>query len=147
MATKCKPQSWVLFTKFIAYRKLSHFNTPLTIQLTLYLINIMNDYLNSVIKQFDYYKSLAEKTFEQLPEDKLFWKYNNESNSIGILVNHITGNMLSRWTDFLNSDGEKEWRNRDSEFEDLIKSKEELLSKWNNARLNSIFQNDISRIF
>ena len=113
----------------------------------LYLINIMNDYLNSVIKQFDYYKSLAEKTFEQLPEDKLFWKYNNESNSIGILVNHITGNMLSRWTDFLNSDGEKEWRNRDSEFEDLIKSKEELLSKWNNARLNSIFQNDISRIF
>ena len=55
--------------------------------------------------------------------------------------------MLSRWTDFLNSDGEKEWRNRDSEFEDLIKSKEELLSKWNNARLNSIFQNDISRIF
>jgi hypothetical protein len=44
----------------------------------------MNDYLNSVIKQFDYYKSLAEKTFEQLPEDKLFWKYNNESNSIGM---------------------------------------------------------------
>ena len=107
----------------------------------------MNDYLNSVIKQFEYYKSLAEKTFEQLPENKLFLKYNNESNSIGILVNHISGNMLSRWTDFLNSDGEKEWRNRDSEFEDLIKSKEELLSKWNNARLNSIFQNDISRIF
>ena len=56
----------------------------------------MNDYLNSVIKQFEYYKSLAEKTFEQLPEDKLFWKYNNESNSIGILVNHISGNMISR---------------------------------------------------
>ena len=112
----------------------------------------MNDYLNSVIKQFEYYKSLAEKTFEQLPEDKLFWKYNNESNSIGILVNHISGNMLSRWTDFLNSDGEKEWRNRDREFEDLIKSKEELLSKWNNAwkclfkTLKSLNEDDLNKI-
>lgn len=112
----------------------------------------MNDYLNSVIKQFEYYKSLAENTFEQLPEDKLFWKYNNESNSIGILVNHISGNMLSRWTDFLNSDGEKEWRNRDSEFEDLIKSKEELLSKWNNAwkclfdTLKSLNEDDLNKI-
>jgi hypothetical protein len=93
----------------------------------------MNDYLNSVKKQFEYYKMLAEKTFDQLPEEKLFWKFNNESNSIGIIVTHLSGNMLSRWTDFLNSDGEKEWRNRDAEFEDLINSKVELLSKWDNA--------------
>ena len=112
----------------------------------------MNDYLTSVIKQFEYYKALAEKTFEQLPEEKLFWKYNNESNSIGILVNHISGNMLSRWTDFLSSDGEKEWRNRDSEFEDLIKSKEELLSKWNNAwkclfdTLKGLNEDDLNKI-
>src|SRR5690554_3669344 len=88
------------------------------------------NYLDSVVKQFRYYKLLSEKTFDQLEEQDLFWQYNEESNSIAIIVNHLWGNMLSRWTDFLHTDGEKEWRNRDLEFEDVISSKAELDQKW-----------------
>ena len=74
---------------------------------------------------------LGEKTFSQVDDEGLFWQYNEDSNSIATLVKHLWGNMLSRWTDFLNSDGEKEWRNRDAEFENTIKTKEELLANWN----------------
>lgn len=88
------------------------------------------NYLDSVIKQFRYYKLLSEKTFDQLEEPDLFWQYNEDSNSIAIIVNHLWGNMLSRWTDFLTSDGEKEWRNRDMEFEQVITSRAELDQKW-----------------
>jgi hypothetical protein len=73
---------------------------------------------------------LGEETFAQLSEEELFWQYNAESNSVAVMVNHLWGNMLSRWTDFLSSDGEKEWRNRDAEFEDLIKTREQLDEKW-----------------
>ena len=73
-----------------------------------------SDYIESVKKQFEYYKMLGEKTFDQVSEDQLFWQYNAESNSIAIIVKHLCGNMLSRWTDFLTSDGEKEWRQRDA---------------------------------
>ena len=89
------------------------------------------DYLYSVAKQFDYYKILGEKTFIQLSEDDLFWQHNKESNTIAVIVNHLSGNMKSRWTDFLTSDGEKEWRERDLEFEDVIKTEVEMLDKWN----------------
>lgn len=88
-------------------------------------------YLESVIKQFEYYKMLGEKTIARLPDDKLFWQYNSGSNSIAVIVNHLHGNMMSRWTDFLTTDGEKEWRNRDEEFEDHITNREELQKKWN----------------
>ncbi len=87
-------------------------------------------YLNSVKKQFEYYKALGERTFAQLTDEELLWQYNIESNSIAIIVNHLWGNMLSRWTDFLTVDGEKEWRNRDMEFEPLIKTRDELEIKW-----------------
>ncbi|WP_026754693.1 DUF1572 family protein [Sediminibacter sp. Hel_I_10] len=88
------------------------------------------EYLNSVKKQFTYYKALGEKTFVQLEDNDFFWQYNAQSNSIAIIVNHLWGNMTSRWTDFLISDGEKEWRERDLEFDDIIKTKAELLEKW-----------------
>jgi len=100
-----------------------------------------NDYLQSSIKQFEYYKFLGEKAIAQLPDDKLFWQYNESSNSIAIIVQHLWGNMLSRWTDFLTTDGEKEWRDRDAEFESVITTKEELLNKWNegwDCLLNSL---------
>src|SRR3954468_18812860 len=90
-----------------------------------------NDYLESVRKQFEYYKSLGEKTFAQVSDDKLFWQYNEDSNSIATIVKHLWGNMLSRWTDFLTTDGEKEWRQRDSEFENDLTSKEQVLELWN----------------
>ncbi|MGO3182591.1 MAG: DUF1572 family protein [Aequorivita sp.] len=89
------------------------------------------EYLQSVRKQFEYYKSLGEKTFDQLDDAHLFWQFNDASNSIAIIVNHLWGNMKSRWTDFLTSDGEKEWRERELEFESVIQSREELLTKWN----------------
>lgn len=90
-------------------------------------------YLPGAKKQFEFYKSLGDKTIEQIAEEKLFWQYNEESNSIAIIVKHLWGNMLSRWTDFLTTDGEKDWRNRDAEFDNDIKSKEELIAKWNEA--------------
>ena len=88
-------------------------------------------YLSSVIKQFEYYKMLGEKAMMQVPDEALFWQYNDECNSIAVIVNHIGGNMLSRFTDFLITDGEKSWRNRDAEFEKTFSSREELMAHWN----------------
>jgi len=112
------------------------------------------NYLNSTKKQFEYYKILGEKTFSQLQEKDLFWQQNEQSNSIAIIVNHLWGNMQSRWTDFLTSDGEKDWRNRDLEFENVIHTKKQLLQKWNEGwqtlfeALNSINQENFdSEIF
>ena len=104
------------------------------------------------LKRFQYYKNIADQTFEQLEEPQLFWQYNPESNSIATIVKHISGNMISRWTNFLTEDGEKEWRNRDAEFENDIQSKAEMLEMWekgwlvlfdalnqvNDANINSI---------
>ncbi len=110
------------------------------------------EFLSSAIKQFEYYKLLGEKTIAQLPEDKLVWQYNAESNSIATIVKHLSGNMQSRWTDFLTTDGEKEWRKRDGEFENDIKSKKEVLEIWNQGweclfnALNSITENDYDKL-
>src|SRR5690606_15783037 len=87
-------------------------------------------YLSSAIKQFEYYKMLGEKAMNQLPDEALFWQYNQESNSIAVIVNHITGNMMSRFTDFLTTDGEKAWRNRDAEFENNFADRNALLDQW-----------------
>ncbi|MFD0861633.1 DUF1572 domain-containing protein [Sungkyunkwania multivorans] len=89
-----------------------------------------SNYLESVLKQFHYYKLLGDKTIERLSEEDIHWQYNEESNSVAIIVKHIVGNMLSRWTNFLTEDGEKEWRHRDQEFEDSYKDKKELLQAW-----------------
>ncbi|UKB84817.1 DUF1572 domain-containing protein [Chryseobacterium sp. MEBOG06] len=82
------------------------------------------------VKRFEYYKSLGDKTFDQLTEEQIFWKYNEESNSIAVIVKHIAGNMLSRWTNFLTEDGEKPWRSRDEEFVDSFKTKKDVLDYW-----------------
>ena len=75
------------------------------------------DYLKSAKQQFQYYKQLGDKTMAQLSDEQLYWQYNEASNSIAIMVNHLWGNMMSRWTDFLTTDGEKDFRKRDQEFE------------------------------
>ncbi len=82
------------------------------------------------IKRFEYYKSLGDKTFGQLSEEQIFWQYNEESNSIAVIVKHIAGNMLSRWTHFLTEDGEKSWRHRDEEFKNTFKTKQEVTEYW-----------------
>lgn len=109
-------------------------------------------YLESAKKEFGYYKLLGEKTFSQLTDEQLFIEANSESNSIATIVKHLRGNMLSRWTDFLTTDGEKEWRKRDEEFENDISTREELLQKWQEGwsclfkALDSISDDDLSRV-
>ena len=90
----------------------------------------MISYLPSIIKQFKYYKSLGDKTFNQLTFKDLQWQSHENANSISIIVKHITGNMLSRWTNFLTEDGEKEWRHRDQEFKDTFTTIEDLIAAW-----------------
>ena len=82
------------------------------------------------IKRFEYYKMLGDQSFEQLSEEQFFWQFNEESNSIAIIIKHIAGNMLSRWMNFLTEDGEKPWRNRDDEFLNTFKTKNEVLAYW-----------------
>jgi hypothetical protein len=86
--------------------------------------------LESARQQFEQYKALGEKAMAQVPDEGLFWQFNDDSNSIAIIVKHLWGNMLSRWTDFLTTDGEKEWRERDSEFEIEFKTRNEMMDKW-----------------
>src|SRR3954471_2866145 len=74
-------------------------------------------YLEDSLEVFRYYKKLAERAMEQVTDEQLFGTLNQEANSIGIIVKHMAGNMRSRWTDFLTSDGEKPDRHRDTEFE------------------------------
>lgn len=93
-------------------------------------MNTEQIYLESAKKQFLYYKTLGEAAIHQVDSEQLFETFNDDSNSIATIVKHLWGNMLSRWTDFLNSDGEKSWRDRDSEFENDIETKDELLMKW-----------------
>jgi len=94
-------------------------------------MEINNIYLESIKKQMLYYKTIAEKAMEQLSEEQLFVSVNEDTNSIANIVKHISGNMISRWTDFLTSDGEKPWRERDAEFESFTTSKKDLLEIWN----------------
>ena len=91
----------------------------------------MNNHITSVIKQFDYYKTAGDKTLQQLSFDDLNWQSHNNSNSVSIIVKHMVGNMLSRWTNFLTEDGEKNWRQREQEFEATYTTKDQLIADWN----------------
>ncbi|WP_299549572.1 DUF1572 domain-containing protein [Seonamhaeicola sp.] len=112
----------------------------------------MESYLSSVIKQFKYYKSLGDKTIEQFSFRELQKEFAPDSNAISIIVKHLAGNMRSRWTNFLTEDGEKEWRHRDTEFEDTYTSKEELIEHWNKgwqclfSAIEPLGENDLERI-
>lgn len=87
-------------------------------------------YLEQLKKDLGYYKDLGERAMAQLDEEDLFWRPDSSSNSISILVQHISGNMTSRWTNFMIEDGEKQWRDRDTEFEWVYTSRSELLQDW-----------------
>ena len=92
----------------------------------------MNDAtLNNTISLFEYYQSLGEKAMAQVKDEALWWTPDEKSNSISLIVKHLHGNMLSRWTDFLTTDGEKPWRQRDLEFEETIRTRDEMMSLWN----------------
>ena len=87
-------------------------------------------YLKSIVKSFNGLKQLSDKALSQLAENNFHYTPDPESNSIAVIMKHIAGNMISRWTDFFTSDGEKQNRNRDSEFIDEFKTHEELMKFW-----------------
>jgi len=109
-------------------------------------------FVASAINRLIYYKELGDKTFAQLNEADFHYQPNESSNSIAVIIQHIAGNMLSRWTDFLHSDGEKEWRNRDTEFEEQQMNKEALIALWNKGwnccldALKSLEPNDLLKM-
>ena len=101
----------------------------------------MEGFLKDSIKRFQYYKELGDKTLAQLGEADLIWTPSSESNSIALTIQHLHGNMKSRWTNFLTEDGEKSWRNRDQEFEVRTLTKPEILDLWDqgwNCLLDSL---------
>ncbi len=111
--------------------------------------SIGQEYLQTVIRRVKYYKDLGDKTFAQLDDDDFHYRPNDESNSIAIIIRHMAGNMLSRWTRFLTEDGEKEWRQRDDEFGVCSYNKQQLLDSWEKGwdcflnALQSLDENDL----
>ena len=107
--------------------------------------------LPSLLSQFEYYKRLGEKALAQIPDEKLGWQANPSSNSAATIVKHLWGNMLSRWTDFLTTDGEKPWRDRDAEFENDLLSREDVRQKWHEgwavflSALRALREEDLDR--
>jgi uncharacterized protein (DUF2164 family) len=108
-------------------------------------------FIEETTKSFRGLKSNVEKALVQLSDAELHWAMNEESNSIAVIMKHIAGNLLSRWTDFLTTDGEKETRHRDNEFIDEFKSRNELMDYWNQGwkacvdSLNSLTENDLEK--
>lgn len=109
-------------------------------------------YLDSAKRQFNMYKQLGEKAMAQLDDEQLHWQANEDSNSIASIVKHMWGNMMSRWTDFLTTDGEKPWRQRDAEFENDLYSRTALVAKWEEGwqclfkALDSITDDDLGNV-
>ncbi len=91
----------------------------------------MEGFLKDCIKRFQYYKELGDKALEQVSEEELHWLPSSESNSMALIIQHLHGNMKSRWTNFLTEDGEKPWRNRDQEFEPQTWTKTQAMDFWN----------------
>ena len=108
--------------------------------------------LVSAIKQFTYYKQLADKAINQIQEEGLFHQFHDNDNSIAIIMKHMAGNMKSRWTNIFTEDGEKPWRNRDSEFESSLKTRKECIDLWESGwkilfdTLGSLQESDLDRI-
>ncbi len=114
-------------------------------------MNLAAGFLKDSIKRFKNYKDLGDKTLAQLSATDLHFQPSSESNSIAVIIQHMHGNMLSRWTHFLTEDGEKAWRQRDAEFAAGNQSKEKILDLWNegwNCLLNtleSLQEEDLNR--
>ena len=93
-------------------------------------VDFIQTYHSDTLSSFRKYKKLAERAIVQVSDEEFFATIDDEANSIAVIVKHIAGNLRSRWTDFLTSDGEKPDRNRDTEFEILDDSRESLMKFW-----------------
>ncbi|MGA2729109.1 MAG: DUF1572 domain-containing protein [Terracidiphilus sp.] len=114
-------------------------------------LQFTTSYIEDALAVFRYYKKLAERAMEQVGDERLFEVLDSEANSIAIIVKHMTGNMRSRWTDFLTSDGEKPNRDRDSEFVEPPATRAALLEEWEDGwsrlfgALESLSEADLGR--
>jgi len=114
-------------------------------------LEFTTSYLKDALEVFRYYKKLAERGMTQLPDEHYFTALDDESNSIAIIVKHMAGNMRSRWTDFLTTDGEKPGRHRDTEFEDPPATRQAVLAMWEEgwaclfAALEPLAEADLAR--
>jgi hypothetical protein len=88
------------------------------------------EFLSAIINVFEGNKRLADRAVEQVPDDKLHIALDANTNSIAVIMKHVAGNLISRWTDFLTTDGEKPWRNRDDEFVDSFRGRAGVLELW-----------------
>lgn len=93
-------------------------------------MSLATEFLDSAIKRLRECKALGDKTFVRLSDEEMHRRPNESSNSLAVIIQHLYGNMLSRWTNFLTEDGEKPWRKRDEEFETHGFSKRELIGLW-----------------
>jgi len=93
-------------------------------------LEFTTSYIEDSLSLFRYYKRLAERAMEQVSDEQLFAAIDTEANSIAVIVKHMSGNMLSRWTDFLTTDGENPTRDRDSEFVEPPATRKELMALW-----------------
>ena len=112
----------------------------------------MINYLDSAKRQFTMYKQLGEKALAQIDDKELSWQANEDSNSAVMIIKHMWGNMMSRWTDFMTTDGEKPWRQRDAEFENGEVNRDNLMKQWQEGwdclftALGSITDDDLEKI-
>src|SRR2546430_5261833 len=114
-------------------------------------MNVAAEFMSAIINAFEANKRLADRAIAQVPDDKLHTALDGNTNSIAVLMTHVAGNLTSRWTDFLTTDGEKPWRNRDGEFLDTFASRAELLEFWEQGwvclltALKSLKREDLER--
>ena len=114
-------------------------------------LKFTTSYTEDSLDLFRYYKKLAERAMEQVADEQLFAALDGEMNSVAVVVKHMAGNMRSRWTDFLTSDGEKPDRNRDTEFVDPPATREALMAAWEDgwacvfAALEPLTDSDLGR--
>jgi hypothetical protein len=107
--------------------------------------------IDAALASFRANKGWADKAIAQLPDDKLHFSLDPNTNSIAVIMKHVAGNLLSRWTDFLTTDGEKPSRNRDDEFVDSFNSRAEVIDYWNAGwqrlfdTLQSLTPSDLAR--
>jgi hypothetical protein len=107
--------------------------------------------LKDFLDEYERYKAIGKKALDQVPDDFLNQVVGDDNNSIAVIVRHISGNLISRFTDFLSSDGEKTWRDRDDEFENRAYSRKEVDDIWNkgwellNAELAKLDESDLQR--
>src|SRR5206468_13064068 len=108
--------------------------------------------IDSIASEYQRYKSLAEMAVSQVKDDDLHEVFGEDANSMAVIMNHISGNLSSRFTNFLTEDGEKSWRKRDEEFDEKLENRTILLERWNESwkilfdEINTLKDSDLGKV-